>query len=55
VTVPQVVAHRGSSADHPDNSWAAFEAAVVERADAIECDVQMTRDGALIIRHDLAL
>lgn len=55
MTVPQVIAHRGSSAAHPDNSWPAFEAAVVEGADAIECDVQATRDGALVIRHDLAL
>jgi glycerophosphoryl diester phosphodiesterase len=55
VTVPQVIAHRGSSAAHPDNTWVAFEAAVVEGADAIECDVQATRDGILVIRHDLAL
>jgi len=55
MTVPQVIAHRGSSAIHPDNSWAAFEAAVAEGADAIECDVQATRDGALVIRHDLSL
>ena len=53
--IPQVIAHRGSSAQHPDNSWAAFEAAVAEGADAIECDVQATRDGTLIVRHDLAL
>ena len=55
MTVAQVIAHRGSSAAHPDNSWAAFEAAVVEGADVIECDVQATRDGVLVIRHDLAL
>jgi glycerophosphoryl diester phosphodiesterase len=56
VTVlPRVIAHRGSSAAHRDNSWAAFEAAVAEGADAIECDVQATRDGTLVIRHDLAL
>jgi glycerophosphoryl diester phosphodiesterase len=52
---PQVVAHRGSSAAHPDNGWAAFEAAVAEGADAIECDVQATRDGVLVVRHDLNL
>ena len=52
---PQVVAHRGSSDAHADNSWAAFEAAVAEGADAIECDVQSTRDGVLVIRHDLAI
>ena len=52
---PKVVAHRGSSEFHPDNTWAAFEAAAAEGADAIECDVQGTRDGELVIRHDLAI
>ena len=52
---PQVIAHRGSRATHAENSWAAFEAAVGAGADAIECDVQSTRDGVLLIRHDLAL
>jgi glycerophosphoryl diester phosphodiesterase len=55
VTTPQVVAHRGSSALHADNSWAAFEAAVADGADAIECDVQGTRDGELVIRHELTI
>jgi glycerophosphoryl diester phosphodiesterase len=52
---PQVIAHRGSSARHADNSWAAFEAALAEGADAIECDVQTTSDGVLVIVHDLAI
>src|SRR2546428_7884164 len=52
---PQVVAHRGSSARHADNSWPAFEAALSEGADAIECDVQATRDCVIIVRHDLAV
>ena len=55
MTRPQVIAHRGSSAAHPENSWAAFEAAVVEQADVIECDVQGTKDGILVIRHDLII
>jgi len=55
MTRPRVIAHRGSSARHPDNSWAAFHAAFEEHADAIECDVQATRDGVLVIRHDLAV
>src|SRR5438552_5959136 len=55
MTRPQVVAHRGSSAMHAENSWAAFEAAVADGADAIECDIQGTRDGVLVIRHDLAV
>src|SRR5205814_623920 len=41
---PRVIAHRGSSAAHPDNSWAALEAAVTEGADTIECDVVATCD-----------
>ena len=53
--IPRIIAHRGSSERHLGNSWAAFEGAVAERADAIECDVQRTRDGMLVIRHDLAL
>lgn len=53
MTAPRVIAHRGSSATHAENSWAAFEAAVADGADAIECDVQATRDGVLIMRHDL--
>jgi glycerophosphoryl diester phosphodiesterase len=55
MTTPQVVAHRGSSDVHAENSWAAFEAALADGADAIECDVQGTRDGVLVIRHDLAI
>jgi glycerophosphoryl diester phosphodiesterase len=55
VTKPQVVAHRGSSAAHPENSWAAFEAAVADGADVIECDVQGTADNVLVVRHDLAI
>lgn len=50
-----VVAHRGSSEVHAENSWAAFEAALADGADAIECDVQVTRDGVLVIRHDLTV
>ena len=52
---PQVVAHRGSSARHADNSWPAFEAALSEGADAIECDVQATRDRVIVVRHDLTI
>ena len=53
--VPRVIAHRGSSAAHPDNSWAAFRSAVAEGADGIECDVQSTADGVLVVRHDLTV
>lgn len=55
MSAPKVIAHRGASHAHPDNSRAAFEAAIAEGADAIECDVQLSADGILVVRHDLAL
>lgn len=48
----QVVAHRGSSAEHPEHTLAAYRQAIDEGADALECDVRMTRDGHLICVHD---
>ena len=49
---PLVIAHRGASATHPDNSWAAFRAAVSEGADWIEFDLVMNKDGQPVISHN---
>jgi glycerophosphoryl diester phosphodiesterase len=49
---PLVVAHRGASAGHVDNSPEAFEAAIEQGADMIEFDVRRTYDDALIAYHD---
>ncbi len=46
------IAHRGASAHAPDNTAAAFELAIEQRADLIETDVQITMDGVLILEHD---
>lgn len=48
----QVVAHRGSSGEHPEHTLAAYMRAVDDGADALECDVRLTRDGHLICVHD---
>ncbi|MCA1712538.1 MAG: glycerophosphodiester phosphodiesterase [Actinobacteria bacterium] len=48
----QVVAHRGSSAAHAEHTLAAYELALAEGADALECDVRLTRDGVLVCVHD---
>lgn len=48
----QVVAHRGSSALHAEHTLAAYETAIAEGADALECDVRLTRDGVLVCVHD---
>ncbi len=47
-----VVAHRGSSAHHAEHTLTAYEKAVSEGADALECDVRLTRDGVLVCVHD---
>jgi glycerophosphoryl diester phosphodiesterase len=52
---PLVGAHRGASADAPENTLAAFDLAVEQGAELIELDVQRTRDGALVIQHDFSL
>lgn len=49
---PLVIAHRGSSAVVPEHTLAAYRQAVVEGADALECDVRLTRDGQLVCVHD---
>lgn len=50
-----VIAHRGASADYPENTMAAFDAAVEAGADMIETDLHLTRDGAIVLVHDAQL
>jgi len=49
---PFVVAHRGASAARPEHTRAAYELALQEGADGVECDVRLTRDGHLVCVHD---
>nr|WP_245837362.1 glycerophosphodiester phosphodiesterase [Virgibacillus phasianinus] len=46
------IAHRGASGHAPENTMVAFEKAFEMKADYIEIDVQMTKDGKLVIIHD---
>jgi glycerophosphoryl diester phosphodiesterase len=48
----KIIAHRGGSADAPDNSIEAFRLAIEQGADLIETDVQITLDGVLVLEHD---
>jgi glycerophosphoryl diester phosphodiesterase len=48
----QRVAHRGGAALAPENTLAAFRNALRQPVDAIELDVQMSRDGHAIVFHD---
>lgn len=49
---PLVVAHRGASCEAPENTISSFNLAWEQGADAIECDVWMTRDERLVCIHD---
>jgi glycerophosphoryl diester phosphodiesterase len=51
---PAVVAHRGASGDHPENTLRAFRAAFdgPAPADGLEFDVRLTRDGVPVVFHD---
>ena len=48
----RVVAHRGDQVDHPENTLAAFQAAVDAGALWLEGDIQFSRDGVPVFMHD---
>jgi glycerophosphoryl diester phosphodiesterase len=49
---PLLIAHRGDSIHHPENTLAAFAAAAEAGADLVELDVRLTADGAAVVLHD---
>lgn len=55
VVAPRVVAHRGSSVAVAEHTRAAYERALDEGADGLECDVRLTIDGHLVCLHDRTL
>lgn len=48
-----VEAHRGASGYEKDNTFESFEKAVSLKADAIELDIRKTKDGKIVVFHDL--
>jgi glycerophosphoryl diester phosphodiesterase len=50
--LPIVFAHRGASGTMPENTIPAFEEAVRMGAAYLETDVQITKDGVLVLAHD---
>jgi glycerophosphoryl diester phosphodiesterase len=52
---PLVIAHRGASADAPENTIAAFELALQQGADGIELDVHLSDDDHPVVIHDFTL
>ncbi|WP_431843169.1 glycerophosphodiester phosphodiesterase [Calidifontibacter indicus] len=55
MTKPLVIAHRGSSEQHPEHTLRAYEQAVTDGADGVECDVRLSADGHLVCVHDRTL
>src|SRR5689334_9975223 len=49
---PRVIGHRGAAGVAPENTVAAFEWAVADRADIVELDVHASRDGQIVVIHD---
>lgn len=52
---PYIGGHRGASAVAPENTAAAYEAAIAAGADFIETDLRLTRDGVAVAFHDNSL
>ena len=52
---PWAMGHRGVRGSLPENTLAAFEAALGAGLDGLEVDVQRTRDGHLVLTHDFEL
>lgn len=50
-----IFAHRGSAGTHPENTMEAFVAAEKFGADGIELDVQLTKDGEVVVIHDTTI
>ncbi len=54
-TSPLIIAHRGYSVSAPENTLAAFQMAIDAKADGVEFDVQLAKDGVPVVVHDFDL
>jgi glycerophosphoryl diester phosphodiesterase len=53
--LPLIIGHRGACAHAPENTHASFELAFIWKADGIEFDVRLARDGVPVVIHDPTL
>src|SRR5512147_2630414 len=49
---PLILAHRGASAEAPENTLAAFRLAMAQGADGVELDVHRCASGEVVVIHD---
>lgn len=52
LVVTQITAHRGGAYYAPENTISAINTAIKMRADYVEIDVQLTKDGEIVLMHD---
>jgi glycerophosphoryl diester phosphodiesterase len=52
---PILLAHRGDLAHAPENTLPAFQQAIQKGADGVELDVKLTRDGHVVVFHDMSV
>lgn len=50
--MPLRIGHRGAAGHAPENTCAAIKTGISLRVDYVELDVQVTKDGKLVIMHD---
>lgn len=48
----EIIAHRGASADAPENTLASARLAFQQGSDCVECDIFLTKDGCAAVIHD---
>lgn len=48
----KIYGHRGAMGEYPENTLLSFQAAIDQGVDGIELDVQLTKDGEIVVIHD---
>ncbi|MCK4240015.1 MAG: glycerophosphodiester phosphodiesterase, partial [Candidatus Atribacteria bacterium] len=53
--LPLIIGHRGAKGIAPENSLSGFKKAIELGIDGVELDVHLTKDGKLVVIHDMNL
>jgi glycerophosphoryl diester phosphodiesterase len=48
----EIIAHRGASSEAPENTLSSFKRGYALKADAVELDIHLTKDGKIVVLHD---
>ncbi|CAO0796166.1 unnamed protein product [Mucor circinelloides] len=55
IHIPDVIAHRGFSAENPENTLISYENAVKAGTTALEGDIRLSKDNEIVMMHDLTM